>query len=308
MWRLQLVPPRLVKVVRVIFALTVVAVTAGCRTAVDPAVITDAQLAARVKTAIVNDPLVGTFAIEVRTTRGVAELSGRVPSRADAERVADIARAVPGITAVRSNLVIGADAPPASSTAPGRRETPATDVEVDTGPGLLAVGVALGWSIPAPEALKTRVSVSPLVKLGAPRGLGPTVGFDWFHADLESLGGSATLTRVHVRPIMVGVGYTWGTDRVALTPSVVAGYAFNSLTVTETGLARGLPVEVRNSLAWRVGASLWYDISRRIALNVSTGYLMTGLRLTVLDGGRLSEVDASGDTTTLHAGFAYRVF
>jgi hypothetical protein len=292
----------------VVVVLAAIAAAGGCRTAaIDPTSIADAQLAARVKTALVNDPLVGTLAIEVRAIRGVAELSGRVPSREDAERVADLARAVQGVTGVRSNLVIGALGAPPASRGPAR-ELESTDVELDAGPGLLALGASLGSSIPSPEALESRVSLSPLIKIGAPRGMGPAVGFDWFHADLESVGGAATLTRVHVRPVMGGVGYTWSTDRFSLTTSVVAGYSFNSLTVTETGIAQGLPVEVANSFAWRVGASLWHDIGRRLALNVSTGYLMSGLRLTVLDGGRLSKRDASGDTTILHAGVAYRLF
>jgi hypothetical protein len=292
----------------VVLVLTMVAAAAGCRTAaIDPASIADARLAARVKTALVNDRLVGAFAIEVRAIRGVAELSGRVPSPADAERVAEIARAVPGVTGVRSNLVIGTEAAPPASTGPAG-EPQSTDTELDTDRGLLALGASLGSSIPSPKALKTRVSLSPLIKIGAPRGMGPAVGFDWFQADLQSVGGSVTLTRVHLRPIMGGIGYTWSTGRFSLTTSVVAGYSFNSLTVTETGIAEGLPVEVANSLAWRVGASVWHDIGRRLALNVSTGYLMTGLRLTVLDGGRLSKRDASGDTTILHAGVAYRLF
>ena len=70
----------------------------------------------------------------------------------------------------------------------------------------------------------------------------------------------------------------------------------------------GLPVEVDNSFAWRVGTSAWIDITPRVALNLSIGYLMTGLRLTVLDNGRLVQRDASGDTTIVHVGLAYRIF
>ena len=113
---------------------------------------------------------------------------------------------------------------------------------------------------------------------------------------------------IHSHALFEVLGYTIGSERVSLSPSIVGGYAFNSLTVTDVGAAAALPVEVGNSLAWRVGASAWFDVSRRFAINVSGGYLMTGLRLTVLDGGRLVRRDTRGDTALVHAGLAYKIF
>jgi hypothetical protein len=162
--------------------------------------------------------------------------------------------------------------------------------------------------VPKLEALRTRVAVSPLVKLGSPRGLGPAIGFDWFQADLESLGQETSLTRVHVKPVMAGLGYTIAADRLSFTPSVVGGVAFNSLTVTSSGTIDGLPIEIGNSLVWRLGVSTWFDVSRRVAMNVSAGYLMTGLGVTIIEQGRLVERRISGDTTVVHAGVAYRLF
>ena len=73
----------------------------GCRAAtIDPASIADAQLAARVKTAIVNDPEIGQFPIEVRVVQGVAYLTGPIRLPGHADRAAELARAVPGVTGV----------------------------------------------------------------------------------------------------------------------------------------------------------------------------------------------------------------
>jgi hypothetical protein len=279
----------------------------GCSAALDPAAIGDAQTAARVKTALVNDPTVGELAIEVRVAHGVTTLSGRVRSQEQAARAVDLARSVQGVTRVESLLQVGGESAAPTVPEPGGaqgRDFP----ELDSAPGLLAIGGSFGWSIPGPEALKRRASISPLIKLGSPRGFGPTLGLDWFRADLESVGGTATLTRVNIRPIMAGIGYAFAGDRISLTPSVVAGYSFNSLTVTDTGTAQGLPVEVGNSFVWRVGVSAWFDTSRRTAVNVSSGYVITGLRLTILEAGRLTKRDARGDTTILHLGVAYRLF
>jgi hypothetical protein len=135
------------------------------------------------------------------------------------------------------------------------------------------------------------------------------VGLSWFQAELQSLAGRPdVLTRVQIKPLMLGVGYTAASERMSFTTSVVGGYAWNSLTVTDTGTAAGLPVEVDNSLAWRPGASLWYDVNRRTALNFTVGYVITRLQLTVLEAGRLEKRRVRGDTTIVHAGIAYKLF
>jgi hypothetical protein len=69
-----------------------------------------------------------------------------------------------------------------------------------------------------------------------------------------------------------------------------------------------LAVEVDNSLVWRPGVSVWLDPARRWAVNVTVGYVMTGLDLTLLERGRLSKRRTSGDTLMLRGGVAYKLF
>ena len=284
-------------------------VAAGCSAAVDPVAIADAQTAMRVKTALVNDPDLGGRAIEVQVTRGVATLSGRVQTASEAERAAELSRAVPGVNGVRSSLQIGVEAP-APADAPESNGASVDDLpDLQANPTLFALGGAIGWSGPRDGTLLSRVTVGPLFRLGSGSGLGLAVGFNWFKADLQSISAHPqVLSRISVKPVMAGFSYTLIRGRVALAPSVVGGVAFNSLTVTETGTAAGVPVEVDNSLVWRPAVSAWFDVSRRIALNVSAGYVMTGLRITVLEGGRLVKHDSRGDTTTVNAGVAYKLF
>lgn len=284
---------------------------AGCGAArVDPGVITDTLIAARVKTALVNDAEVGEFPIEVRVVRGVVRLTGRVRVQRQADRAAELARTVSGVTGLQADLRVDGRPPSAAPAVPeARAPEPGAELEeAGSSPGLLAIGVAGGWSAPTATTLMTRLSFSPLIKIGSPRGLGPALGLNWFQSDLASEDGAVPITRVQIRPVMLGIGYTHAGTRFSVAPSIVGGYAFNRLTVTDTGTARGLPVEVANSLAWRVGVSTWIDLTRRTAMNVSVGYLMTGLRLTVLEDGRLVERDARGDTTIVHVGLAYRLF
>ncbi len=282
----------------------------ACRAAViSPAAIADAQTAARVKTALVNDPDLGPRAIEVRVAGGVARLSGRVRTRGEVERAEALARGVAGVLDVIVNLQVGADAPDVPE-APAARPAPPDDALLETqpGPGLVSIGAAIGWSAPTAGALGTRLAVGPIVRLGSGRGAGLAIGFDWVTADLQSIPGAEGLTRVHIRPIMLGLRYTVGPPRISFSPSLVAGYAFNSVTVMDTGLAQGVAVDADNSLAWRPGASVWYDASRRFALKVSAGYLMTGLRVTVFEDGRLARRRVRGDTALVQAGIAYRLF
>jgi hypothetical protein len=271
--------------------------------------IADAQTAARVKTALVNDPDLGTRVIEVRVVLGVARLSGRVLTRAEADRAVGIARSVAGVVDVQSTLQIGGEAivPPDDQVQRfDLQELDAPEIQGD--PRLLALGAAVGWTDPRAAALKQRVTVSPLIRFGSGRGLGLAVGLNWFQAELQSAGRSDVLTRVQIRPIMLGAGYTIASERTSLSASLVGGYAWNSLTVTGTGAADGLAVEVDNSLVWRPGASLWYDVNRRTALNFSIGYVVTRLQLTVLEGGQLEKRSERGDTTIVRAGIAYKLF
>jgi hypothetical protein len=108
---------------------------------------------------------------------------------------------------------------------------------------------------------------------------------------------------------MAGLSYTFVSDRVSVSPGVVGGLAINSVRITETGAAPGpLAVEVGNSLVWRPAVSVWFDTSRRIAMNISAGYVLTRLELTVLDNGQLSKRDVSGNTMVVRAGLVYKLF
>lgn len=289
---------------------------AACGAAVDPAAIADAQMVVRVKTALVNDPDLGPQAIEVTVSRGSVTLSGRVASVQQVEHAIRLSRAVDGVIDVHSMLEIGGVDVPAAPDDPLPAEPSARDPRAGSeeelqrrAPLVLAAGAAVGWSDPRAGALLSRVAISPIFKLGWARGFGPAVGFGWFQADIHSAAAQPeVLSRVHVKPIMAGIGYTFASGRVSVSPSIMGGVAFNSLTVTDdTGAAAGLPVEVDNSLAWRPGISVWFDAGR-VAFNVSSGYLLTNLRITILEGGRLVTREADGDTTLVHVGVAYKLF
>jgi BON domain len=289
---------------------------AGClsacgRTVVDFAAVQDAQTAAQIKTALINDPGIGSTTIEVSVVQGVAHLSGRVATQANADRAGTLARSVPGVRDVKLNLqVVGDQVSPIPVPAEPPSPTPGALLEARDDPRLLAVGASLGWSGPRIGALSTRVSIGPLLRLGSGRGFGPALALNWFQTTLAnpSPGAVPVTSRINVRPIMGGISYTLASDRVSISPSIVGGLAFNSLTAPTTGDVDRIAVEVANSLIWRPGMSVWFDVNRRAAINVSAGYMITRLRVTFLEDGHLVRHDLRGDTTIVQAGVAYKLF
>ncbi len=68
--------------------------------------IDDATITTRVKTAYINDPVVGALRIDVDTFKGVVTLSGRVKSKEEETKAMALARTINGVTDVKSTLQI----------------------------------------------------------------------------------------------------------------------------------------------------------------------------------------------------------
>ena len=68
--------------------------------------IDDATISTRVKTALLNDPVVGGLRIDVDTFKGVVTLSGRVRRKEEEAKAMELARKIGGVTDVKSSLQI----------------------------------------------------------------------------------------------------------------------------------------------------------------------------------------------------------
>ena len=300
-------------------ALVVLVLTAatctGCNRPiqVQPQAVEDAQLGVRVKTAIVNDAQLGPRVIEVRATRGLVTLSGLVASAEEAARAVDIARSVTGVTDVRSQLVVREMLePPAPLEEVDAHDRPTPlDDEIDSAGRrrLLAVGASVNTRHPSNDSLASSLTVGPLLRLGAGRGLGLALGFSWFQADLSSNSSPHALGRITIRPVMGGLSYTL-TDQtwVSLSLSMVGGMAFNSFTLRGDTARDVLALETGNSLAVRPGVSVWFDLNSRTAVNVFSGYVITRPEVTFLEHGRFATRSVRADTAVLNVGLAYKVF
>lgn len=68
--------------------------------------IDDATITTRVKTAFINDPVVGAARIDVDTFKGVVTLSGRVKSKDEEAKAIALAKSIRGVVDVKSTLQI----------------------------------------------------------------------------------------------------------------------------------------------------------------------------------------------------------
>lgn len=68
--------------------------------------IDDATVTTRVKTSLLNDPVVGGLRIDVDTFKGVVTLSGRVKSKEEEAKAIELARKINGVSDVKSSLQI----------------------------------------------------------------------------------------------------------------------------------------------------------------------------------------------------------
>ena len=280
-------------------------VSVGCRHAINPAVIDDARVSVRVRTAIVNDPVLGLRTIDVRVVRGVAELAGEVGSAAEADRLVVLVRGVAGVSDVRSTVrIVGA---PSASLATPARLVQTEPLQDSDDPRLIAVGVSLSWTEPGQRTRDGGVSVGPLVRLGAGDGFAVTADFNWFAFDLFSAPErSLRLAHVAIRPVMAGLGYRISRRQLAAEFSIAGGVAFNSLRTSDV-VGSAVALQVDRSLAWRPGVTVWHD-RNRVAFNSFLGYVKTRPSVWYLEDGHLDKRSLRADALLVGVGVAYKLF
>jgi osmotically-inducible protein OsmY len=64
----------------------------------------DTVITTKVKAAVFNEPSLKSAEINVETFKGVVQLSGFVSSQADINKAVEVARSVPGVTAVKNDM------------------------------------------------------------------------------------------------------------------------------------------------------------------------------------------------------------
>ena len=307
---------------RLVVAAILAVVAAGCGARAVATVSTasdDARTAVRIKTALVNDAVLGTRRIDVHVREGVVTLRGTVRPGGEIERAVALARGIAGVTRVESALTEDEADPPAAGRVPtGQRDPraqtrprlPALAPRPGEGPvRLVGVGASVRVNRPAETGLSQSLAVGPLLRLRPRNGLGPTVAFNWTNVAIETgPGGRPGLAGIALRPVMGGVELGAVRGRFWAGASVVAGYSFNRLRIDTTRVGPGRAIAVGHSFVWRPGAAVWFDVTRRVGINVFGGYLFTSPAVTFASDASIATERLRVNAATVSVGVAYWIF
>jgi hypothetical protein len=149
-------------------------------------------------------------------------------------------------------------------------------------------------------------------------GFGFHWGLNWYTTDIDRsvAGRNVELGELRLRPFMAGYGYTHHVGAVAITGALLGGVAFTSFTLTpgasdvfrdELG-ARSISGDAGATLVARPEVSMWYDLSKKLGLHVSAGYMIARPHITVSSTLGDDRRRVSADMLQLKVGLAYAVW
>jgi hypothetical protein len=141
--------------------------------------------------------------------------------------------------------------------------------------------------------------------------------FSWFDTNLDArptIPGEL-LGRLRMRPVMVGYGYKWGRGRYTIAANTLAGFSFNSFDLDPAARAAyvvkgagNINAEVSNSFAVKPEVEVWYDVSPRIGIKLSGGYLISRPTITVTSTLGQDMRPVRADTILITISAVYSIF
>jgi hypothetical protein len=158
-----------------------------------------------------------------------------------------------------------------------------------------------------------------LWRFGTPKsGWGFHWGFNWYAVTLERPVANTVveLGELHIRPIMAGYGYTHLIRHYAITADVLGGYAIGSIAISDLASAayrRSLGVataeaNASNSIVLKPEIGVWYDITKKVYLNVNAGYMFARPDVEIVTTAGIDKRKARADQFILKVGVVYSLF
>jgi len=152
----------------------------------------------------------------------------------------------------------------------------------------------------------------------ADTGWGFHWGLNWFSTDVDRpVGGRTTeLGELRIRPIMGGYGYTRVIGRTTLTADVLGGYALTNITLAPSASdvyrdrlgALGVSVDARNTLVAKPELGMWFDLNKKVGINVNAGYVVARPSVTVRSTLGQDARRVRADMFVLQVGAVYSIF
>ena len=143
-------------------------------------------------------------------------------------------------------------------------------------------------------------------------------GLNWYAVKLERpIGGNVTeLGELHVRPFMAGYGYTHVRGRYSVTADVLGGYAIGSIGLSDPAIdayrralgVAGVTARATNTLVVKPEIGVWYDVNKKVYVNVNAGYMMARPDVTIETAAGADIRKARADQFILKVGVVYSVF
>jgi NTE family protein len=153
------------------------------------------------------------------------------------------------------------------------------------------------------------------VRVAKPNGFGATIGFGTNAFDVPSTisGKNVTLGTLRLRTLSGGFFYARRVGRLEASAGLSGGYGFGGFEVTReardlfgrAGLF-GLEPDATNAWLVKPNASIWHNLTSRIAVNLSASYTMARPMLRV--GGGVPDREITASTVQVSTGIAYKVF
>lgn len=144
------------------------------------------------------------------------------------------------------------------------------------------------------------------------------IGFNWYGADLEETIGDDVhaFGRMRVRPFMYGYGYTKAFGPVHASAAMLGGFAFTSFRFDPAfgeayRAALGVDNLLVNSgpvLVLNPEVSAWADVSDKIGVNVTFGYLIARPEVRIRSEHGVDARPIHADVFLLNVGMVYAIF
>lgn len=189
--------------------------------------------------------------------------------------------------------------------------------------------VALGASFSSQQGTDARTHVGGgglgfLFRLGrGDDGWGLKYGTNWYSADIDQQlsGSDQAFGRIRIRPIMVGYGYTRVVElpllrSAKISANVMGGYSFNSFKLqpavaeaySQQFNLQNVEADASNVFVMKPEVSLWFDVARKVGINVGAGYMIARPTVTVATPAGPDRHRVRADMFMFKVGAVYSVF